>query len=173
MQTPASSPGVDVRESPIQGLGVFAKRAYAAGERIRRVNIVREITGDAPLRPEAGERIEHCAYPDGRVVLWGFPDRHVNHSCDPNAYERYENGAVYIVARRPIAAGEEITFDYIVNTAGGTSWPCHCGAERCRGETTGDYFLLPLALQIEYLPLLAPWFIARHRAPIEAIEERA
>jgi hypothetical protein len=169
MPEPPGTPVVEVRESRIQGLGLFATRALAAGERIRRVTIVREITNGAPLRPESGEHIEHCAYPDGRVVLWGLPDRHVNHSCDPNAYELHEGDAVYIVARRPIAAGEEITFDYIINTTGGSTWPCHCGAARCRGETVGDFFHLPIAFQIEYRPLLADWFVARHRKRLEAL----
>jgi hypothetical protein len=165
-------PDVEVRASAIQGLGVFAVRPYLAGGRIRRVNIIREITPEDPLREAVGERIEHCAYPSGKVVLWGFPDRHVNHSCDPNAYALEEGDGskiVHIVARRAIRAGEEITFDYNVNLSGGTSWPCHCGAERCLGETIGDFFKLPEERQLEYLPLLAEWFVAKHRDRIEAL----
>ena len=140
------------------------------------MNAVREVTEDAPLRPEQGERIEHCAYPSGKVVLWGHPDRHVNHSCDPNAYALEEGDGsrvVDIVARREIRAGEEFTFDYNVNLSGGTSWPCHCGAQRCLGETIGDFFELPEERQMEYLPLLAGWFVARHRTRIEALQRRA
>ncbi len=44
--------GVEVEPSPIAGLGVFACRAIDAGERIRRVNVVREITADAALRED-------------------------------------------------------------------------------------------------------------------------
>jgi SET domain-containing protein len=167
---------VEVRASPIQGLGVYAVRAFEAGERIRRVNIVREITKAAPLRPELGEFVYHCAYPSGKMVLWGPPDRHYNHSCDPNAYQRELGDGreeVYIVARRPIAEGEEITVDYIVNTAGGNTWPCNCGSARCRGETVGDYFKLPLEVQIEYLPELADWFVAAHREQVEALRRQA
>lgn len=169
-------PDVVVKASSVEGLGVFAARDYAAGERIRRVNIVREITAETPIREDAGERIDHCSHPSGKIVLWGYPDRHVNHSCDPNAYGLEEGDGsevVYIVARRAIRSGEEITFDYNVNTSGGSSWPCHCGAARCRGETIGGYFGLPVEQQIEYLPLLAGWFIARHREQIEALRERA
>lgn len=164
---------VEVRASAIEGLGVFAARPYAAGERIRRINVVREVTADAPLRPELGERWDHCDYPDGHVVLVGFPDHHVNHSCDPNAYEQYAEEGVFLVARRAIAAGDEITCDYNVNIAGGTSWPCHCGAARCRGETTGDFFRLPLAVQLEYRPLLAEWFVRRHRERVAALDAGA
>jgi hypothetical protein len=169
----AESDGVEVRESPIQGLGVFALHAFRCGERIRQVNIVREVTGDSPLLPEAGERVEHCAYPSGKVVLWGFPDRHYNHSCDPNAFEQPQaDGAeiVHVVARRDIERGQEITIDYSINIAGGMSWPCSCGEPRCRGETVGDYFKLPLELQLEYLPHLADWFVARHEQRVRSLK---
>jgi len=99
-------PDVDVQPSRIDGLGVFAARAFRAEERIRRVNIVREITPESPIREDLGERSDHCAYPDGKTVLYGFPDRHVNHSCDPNAWEHYEGNVPYLVARRDIAAGD-------------------------------------------------------------------
>lgn len=161
---------VELRPSSIQGLGVFATRSFRAGERVRRVNLIREITPEAPIRDEDGERIEHCGYPDGKVVLWGLPDRHVNHSCDPNAYEHYEGPAIFIVARRNIAAGDEITFDYLVNTSGGNTWPCTCGAERCRRGAVGDFFALPLAQQREYRPLLAEWFVRRHHERIAALD---
>jgi SET domain len=161
--------GVAVRSSVVQGLGVFAQRSFTADELIRQVNVVREITKQAPLRPDLGERHEHCAYPDGKVVLYGFPDRHFNHSCDPNAYECHGGGEISVRARRAIAAGEEITLDYNINLAGGDTWPCHCGAARCRRETLGSYFRLPLAIQLEYLPLLADWFVARHRERIAVI----
>lgn len=176
MTAEADAVDVEVRESPIEGLGVFALRAFRPGERIRRVHIVREITEEAPLRPEAGEYYYHCSYPNGKMVLWGPPDRHYNHSCDPNAHQLEEGDGtreVSIVARREIAPGEEITVDYIVNTAGGNTWPCHCGAARCRGETVGDFFKLPLEQQIEYLPLLADWFVAAHRERVDALRRQA
>jgi SET domain len=161
---------VEVRESAIEGLGVFAACARRAGDPIRRIHVVREITADAPLREDLGERQDHCDYPDGRVVLLGFPDRHVNHSCDPSAYVRYDGDAAWLVARRDIAAGDEITCDYNINITGGTSWPCHCGAARCRGVTIGDFFHLPTAIQQEYRPLLADWFVRRYRDRLEALD---
>lgn len=153
---------VKVKPSSIEGLGLFAVKPVRSGERIRDVNVVREITPNAPLREDIGERWDHCDYPDGRTVLLGFPDRHVNHCCDPNAFVEYAEALCWLVARREIAAGEEITCDYAINITGGTSWPCHCGAARCRGQTLGDYFLLPLEIQREYRPLLAEWFVRRH-----------
>lgn len=153
---------VEVKPSSIEGLGLFAARAFEIGQRIRKVNVLREITAGAPLRPEAGERFDHCDYPDGKVLLIGYPDRHLNHSCDPNAFVKHEGDASYIVARRGIQAGEEITCDYNINISGGTAWPCHCGSARCLGTVMGDFFLLPPEIQLEYRPLLAEWFVRRH-----------
>jgi hypothetical protein len=153
---------VAVHSSGIEGLGLFAARDFEAGEPIRNISIVREVTAASPLRPALGERSEHCDYPDGKVVLIGYPDRHVNHSCDPNAYVAYAGAAARFVARRDISTGAEITIDYSVNIAAGTAWPCRCGTARCTGVVAGDFFLLPFERQLEYQPLLAEWFIRRH-----------
>lgn len=165
-----SAEGVEVKPSGIEGLGVFATRSFRADERIRRVNVVREITPEAPIREDLGERTDHCNYPDGKVVLYGVPDRYLNHSCDPNAYEVFEEGVAYLAARREISAGDEIICDYNINIAGGTAWPCRCGATRCLGEVVGDFFRLPIERQREYRPLLAGWFVRQHREQIEAID---
>jgi uncharacterized protein len=60
--------------------------------------------------------------------------RYINHSCRPNAEPVGRNGGIVIVARRRIAPGEEITynygrdyFDYFFKTAG-----CRCAA--CRAK---------------------------------------
>ena len=163
---------VAVRPSPIEGLGLFAARAFKAGERIRRVNVVREITSDAPLRADLGDRQDHCDYPDGRVVLLGFPDRHTNHCCDPSAWVLYEGERLgaWLVARRDLEAGDEITCDYAINVTGGDSWPCRCGAARCRGRVVGDFFQLPPDLQLEYRPYLADWFVRRNRDRVASLD---
>ena len=166
----ADTGGVVVRPSGIEGLGIFAARAFAAGERIRRIAVAREITPEHPLREDLGERADHCDYPDGRVVLLDFPDRHVNHCCEPNAWVRYDGDAAGFGARRAIAAGEEITIDYAINLTGGSSWPCTCGAARCRRTVEGEFFHLPRDLQKEYRPLLADWFVRRHAERIAALD---
>ena len=93
----------------------------------------------------------------------------MNHSCDPDAWVRYREGACELVARRAIASGVEITVDYQINVTGGDTWPCRCGSGRCRGQVVGDFFQLPAALQREYAPLLADWFVRRHRGRLAAL----
>jgi SET domain-containing protein len=162
---------VEVRPSSIAGLGVFAAEPIRGGQQIRSVNVVREITAESPLQEDRGESLDHCSYPDGKVVLWGSPDRHVNHSCDPNAWIAYERGGCYLVARRDIVVGEEVTCDYNINIADGTGWPCSCGAARCRGRVAGDFFRLPTEWQREYRPLLAAWFVRRHHDRVAALDQ--
>ena len=115
------SADLEVRESAIEGLGVYALRSFSPSEQIHTVNVVREITHEAPLRPERGERADHCDYPAGRVVLLGAPDRYINHSCDPNAWVRYTATACDLIARRVINIGDELTCDYSINVTGGSS----------------------------------------------------
>jgi hypothetical protein len=77
---------------------------------------------------------------DGVWVMWGDdPEdwRPINHSCDPNAWI----DGLDLVARRPIADGEEITVDYATfyNEAM-PAFACDCGAAACRGVVRGtDY----------------------------------
>ena len=72
-------------------------------------------------------------------------DNFICHSCDPNCEIAVgAELAVGLVARRPIAAGERITFDYdtteedLRGDRGG--FKCHCGAAVCRGEVLGRLY---------------------------------
>jgi hypothetical protein len=47
------------------------------------------------------------------VLPAGQPNHYGNHSCDPNLWWA---DAYILVARRPIAAGEEVTSDYATST---------------------------------------------------------
>ncbi len=161
---------IEVRASGTEGLGIFAACDIEAEDYIHTVAFEREVTEAAPLNEALGERYEHCAYPDGKVMLVAFPARHMNHSCDPNAYYRYDKPAPTAHARRRIHAGEEITVDYLINNPGGDSWPCQCGAARCRGMTGTSFFDLPVRFQREYLPLLAPWFKQRFAEQMAQLE---
>jgi len=164
---------VEVRESRIQGRGVFAVSDIPAGDPIREYNLVREVTPSDPIDPDRGESIEHCTYPDDRVFLVGPPDRYFNHSCDPNAYKRFHRTTIEIVARRDIPAGAEITHDYLINTHGGSTWTCRCGAPRCRGTMPSSFFELPRQIQVEYVALLADWFVTRHSKRVEDLRAEA
>lgn len=163
---------VYVGESKIHGIGVFAARGFAAGETVLVMDDSRVVDDEHPLRPELGEYAHHCDYlAGGRVIHQGWPERHINSSCDPNAYARRDEGGSRVVARRAIRPGEEITSDYIIDCHGGEVWQCRCGSARCRGTIVSSFFELPPEWQAEYLPLLNEWFVAEHRGRVEAVRE--
>jgi uncharacterized protein len=125
---------IKVGKSAIEGLGVFAERAVAAGSLIAVLDTSRAVDDEHPLRPEMGETQDHCTYlANGMVVLLPAPERHLNHSCDPNAFLKTVDGELRLLARRAIQPGEEVTLDYIMNTDGGARWLCRCGSPQCRG----------------------------------------
>jgi len=79
---------------------------------------------------------------DDHKHIEGTPESnaYLNHSCAPNAYVDWVG--VYLRALRNIAAGEEITCNYLT-----TDWElherfvCHCGAAHCYGELKGLKYL--------------------------------
>jgi hypothetical protein len=77
--------GVEVRKSPIHGMGLFALQDFAAGELI------------CPGRL------------DGHRTLAG---RYINHSLHPNTYSFAEGENIWAKALRNILKGEEILTDY-------------------------------------------------------------
>lgn len=165
---------VEVRESsvPGRGRGVFVLETAHVGDALLEFRVGREITRDAPPRPERGEEPDHCTWIDGRVYWIPAPEHFLNHSCDPNAYKRWIGNRIDIVARRELAAGEEVTLDYLINNPGGNSWACDCRADRCRGKTGKSFFDLPESFRREYEPLLAPWFQARFAERLAAFRGR-
>jgi len=165
---------VYVKPSPIHGLGVFARRNFATGERIL-VREERPVTAEQPLDPSKGESEQHCdRLEGGRQVYLGYPERHINHSCDANSFRRVTGeGAGEVVALRPVRRGEEITANYSIDLWDGRAWRCNCGSQRCLGIVPGDFFSLPLDRQIELSPFLSDWFIREHEGEYRALLDRA
>ena len=147
-----------VRETHL-GKAVFAAQGFSAGEPIvaftgRRLasdRLPRRLSG----RTDRFVQIARDAYlgPSGAI------DDLINHSCAPNAGLRFDEGAPMLVAIRPIAEGEEISWDYSTTLAD-PSWrmACACGAPECRG-TVAAFDTLPPERQRWYLAqgLVAPY----------------
>jgi hypothetical protein len=162
---------VDVHESGIAGLGLFAGRPFRPCDLVLELDDSRVVDDAHPLH--ASESSHHRDYlANGKVVLMQFPERYINHSCDPNVYVATIKGKRVVIALRDIPAGEEIAYDYCINAGGDTLWTCHCGGGRCRHTIHSDFFHLPDELQIEYLPLLDVWFQQERSAEIEQLRKR-
>jgi hypothetical protein len=162
---------VEVRATVNRGLGVFARRDFAAGKfifRRRHARIV-DTAGIASLTDD--ERMHLCELDWDRYAVLDPPGAYLNHSCDPNAMR----SGVKVFAWRAIAAGDEITIDYRLNAYDGDSWPCACGTAACSGTVVGSFFAVPAERQRE-LVRYAPRFIRveyRRRSRGRALRRRS
>lgn len=122
-----SEPSFYAAQSPSHGMGVFARRVIEAGEHIM------TFTGTVTHATDTDFNDYHLQVgEDWYLGPSGHEDDLVNHSCEPNAGFQ---GGLMLIARRTIAAGEEITMDYgcIIDEADFGGFPCTCGAVGCRG----------------------------------------
>lgn len=129
-------------ESKIHGEGVFATAAIAAGEKLmefggEKITVTQTTSGN----------YRECSVwliADGHYLALPVSDPHpsldenLNHSCDPNAWLE---GDVTLIARRDIAAGEEITLDQGTWNFDDSEYTwdeadCACGAPTCRKRLT-------------------------------------
>ncbi|MDD5478935.1 SET domain-containing protein-lysine N-methyltransferase [Rhodoferax sp.] len=137
---------VQVRRSGIHGKGVFALQPMAAGD------VILEYVGEVITWQEAQARHPHDAanpqhtfyfHIDATRVIdalhGGNSSRWINHSCDGNCEAQERDGRIFIQARRDIAAGEELHYDYGLmlderyTPKLKAQYPCWCGAAQCRG----------------------------------------
>jgi hypothetical protein len=139
-----------VRVIPPKGRGVFATRHFARGEVV--------VVG-RPLSQSAERTWQTMQVDVDKHVRMDEPLELTNHSCDPNCGLRpNEWGGYNLVALRPIAAGEEVTFDYAMSEWISIAVPeCQCGSPICRGRVAGGKFLSP-ELRQKYAGFLAPYY---------------
>ena len=73
--------------------------------------------------------------------------RLLNHSCSPDCEAELVEGRIWIVARRDIPTGEEITFNYGYDLECYREYPCRCGAGDCVGYILAEEFHSQLRLK--------------------------
>ena len=119
---------VEARKSSTHGIGVYALRAFEAGEIVLRWDLSHTLSKEELASLPDHERMYTHSIDGGRTILVQPPERYVNHSCDNNTVVR----DYCDVAVRDIAPGEEVTSDYS-SDGSGSKFTCSCGAENCRG----------------------------------------
>jgi SET domain-containing protein len=155
------SPKTAVRQSPIQGKGLFAKQAITAGE------IVAVKGGYILAKQEWTTLEEQLGSAEIQISeeLFIAPDResqregcmvYTNHSCEPNIAIQ---GQIVFVAMNDIAPGTELTHDWATTDDLDYVIECNCGSPNCRGTITGKDWLKP-ELQEKYQGWFC-WFIQR------------
>jgi SET domain-containing protein len=130
------------------GRGLFAGESIAAGMEILHftgpILTLNEVRAKGPSQAANALQIGIDRYVD-----LDEPGRFINHSCSPNAAVIRDTT---LVAGRPIAAGEEIRFDYSTTISDGWTMACLCGAEDCRRLVVA-FQLLPENLRRRYAVL--------------------
>lgn len=134
--------GIRVVRSPIHGYGVVTLRDFAEGEAIAEVDGVAWREGEN-VDDRYSLRIE-----DGVYFDMVDQTRFINHSCDPNTWVEVgvtDDGQAWatVIALRPIAAGEELSYDYAFPA--NLAEPCSCGADNCRGLIIDEDHLVSVA----------------------------
>lgn len=144
-----SSRWVVERQSTIHGRGVYAQTLIPEGTRVI------EYTGERITKAESRRReqerlVRQRKGGDDCVYIFNLNRRHdldgrarrniarlINHSCAPNCRVETIRGRIWIIARREIPAGDELTFDYGFPFSEWPRHPCRCGAPRCPGFIVG------------------------------------
>jgi len=134
------------KTSSIHGTGGFAKSDLPKGARLI------EYLGEKISKVESLRRCELENWwifsLDDEFDLDGNfdwnPARFLNHSCAPNCDAELIDGRVWMVARRDIKAGEEITFNYGYDLDFYREHPCKCGVPECVGYIVAEEFFAKL-----------------------------
>ena len=170
---------VVVKESPIHGLGLFAARNMRKGEHILRKDLtkLRKYTLEELNTNPDGDHSDYVGH--GKYVIDYSLGAYINHSCDPNCYQKSKSIAFRdIYALSNIEKGEEVTLDYtstaVDQFAGKGFWviECKCGSKNCRGKVTGDLFQLPRELQRIYYAYLPPYIKRKYRLHFAEVERQ-
>lgn len=122
---------IEIRDSAIDGKGLFAAEPIKRGERIQFIQ-------GATFKKVIKKSDEAMALMNSIGVgrhLWidteGTPFRYINHSCEPNAAIV---GTKTVIAIKNIPKDGEIFMDYSLTDADPLwSMKCSCGAKTCRG----------------------------------------
>ena len=163
------SPKTEVKPSPIEGRGLFARTAITAGEIVA-------VKGGHVLTTSEWRPLERTLGPadiqiaeDLFIAPVTTEQREggmlfTNHSCDPNIALQ---GQIVFVAMRDIEAGEELTHDWATTDDGDYVLTCRCGSSHCRGTITGKDWMRR-DLQGKYRGWFC-WFLQRK---IDALDPR-
>jgi SET domain-containing protein len=123
--------GVAMQVRPDKQRGLFVTRP------VRKAEVL--ITYDGPIIDHA---TRYSVQISDHLHIEGTPESNacLNHSCVPNTYVDWKG--VFLQALRDIAAGEELTCNYMT-----TDWELHqkfvctCGTPTCYGEVKGFKYL--------------------------------
>lgn len=133
------SPKTEIKESSINGKGLFAKKPINKGEIIviRTGHIItdkelykhRDVIGDSDLQISDNLYLVPLSKEEFNNVM-----TFVNHSCNPNLGLL---GNIIFVTMQNIESGQELLLDYAMFDNNSDQFMCNCKSEKCRKIITG------------------------------------
>src|SRR3989344_5110311 len=157
---------VIVKKTGNRGRGVFAAKSLRKGELI--LSIKGKVISSEEMLAASKYHLDHMgAIGKDLCMIFVYPEKYINHSCDPNVFERQRK----LFAMRNIKKGEELFYDYAISDVD-DEWKmiCKCGSRNCRKVINGHFFQLPLNLQVRYYPYLDSWFKKEYRKECLALQ---
>jgi uncharacterized protein len=132
---------VRIARSPIHRLGVYAAQSIPGRKRVIEYlgkKLSPRQSDSTFERRWAGHSPElyYLAYVDKKRVLdgaiGGSGAEYINHCCDPNLNLSKIGRRIFLISKRKIAIGEELSYDYRFPYRA-VHVECTCGARNCRG----------------------------------------
>lgn len=164
-------PGIVLRESSIQGRGLFAAEFIPRGTVVWTLDEgERRLTLEELQALPEEEQIYAYQHED-TFIITSDNSKYWNHSCDPTTNGL---GDTAMIAMRDIQPGEEITYDYAtseIDERFRPTWECRCGALNCR-KTIRHTDCLDPEFQKKYEGGLSSWvleFIRQHEADKQVV----
>jgi uncharacterized protein len=144
--TPTTSQYIEINHSKIHNKGIFAKTDIPKGTKII------QYVGEKILKSESDKRaditIEESENDQskGAVYIFNLNKRYdidgsvewntakwINHSCSPNCETESDNKEVWIISKKDINKGDELSYDYSYDLPFYQDHICKCGSPNCIG----------------------------------------
>lgn len=135
----------ELHRSPIHRKGMFAAADIPAGTPIVEY-VGQKIDKDESLERCLEQEKKGAKSGGAKVFIFDLnddwdldgnvpnnPAKYINHSCDENCEAINDDDHIWIYAKKDIAKGNELTFDYGYDIEHYEEHPCECGSKRCCG----------------------------------------
>jgi hypothetical protein len=121
------SDNVIVKNSSINGKGVFATKNFKKGEAVLHWDTSNLISKEDFEKKSEKEKT-NIFFMNGKFGIMAKPEMYANHSCSANTTAKN----FCDVAKKDINIGKEITVDYSEALPYGVILKCNCGSDNCK-----------------------------------------
>ncbi len=122
------SDNATIKESSIQGTGIFAAKDFKKGEIILKWDLTNTLSKEE-VDKKSDEEKRHITFLNNKYTIMQSPEKFVNHSCNANTTAKN----FCDIAIKDIKKGDEITGDYNENALPNSNYmTCNCKSKNCK-----------------------------------------